>query len=143
SICSLSSNPNALAGKRGHVKLDEFALHADQRLLYRVAKPVTQWGGTLSIISTHRGAQTVFNQLIGDIRQRGNPMGWSLHSVPIQDAVRQGLVERINEKSGTHESRDQFLSRVRAECIDEEQWLQEYCCIPSDESAAFISWDMI
>src|SRR2546428_13864486 len=33
-ICSLSSNPNALAGKHGHVILDEFALHADQRLLY-------------------------------------------------------------------------------------------------------------
>jgi phage FluMu gp28-like protein len=44
-IYSLSSNPNALAGKRGHVTLDEFALHPDQRLLYRVAKPVTTWGG--------------------------------------------------------------------------------------------------
>ena len=35
-IYSLSSNPNALAGKRGHVKLDEFALHEDQALLYRI-----------------------------------------------------------------------------------------------------------
>jgi phage FluMu gp28-like protein len=65
-IFSLSSNPNALAGKRGHVKLDEFALHQDQRLLYRIAKPVTTWGGTLSLISTHRGAHTVFNQLVRD-----------------------------------------------------------------------------
>jgi phage FluMu gp28-like protein len=32
-IYSLSSNSNALAGKRSHVKLDEFALHQDQRLL--------------------------------------------------------------------------------------------------------------
>ena len=47
-IYALSSNPNALAGKRGHVTLDEFALHPDQRLLYRVAKPVTTWGGQLS-----------------------------------------------------------------------------------------------
>src|SRR5260370_29710358 len=77
-IYCLSSNPNALAGKRGHVKLDEFALHQDQRLLYRVAKPVTMWGGQLSIISTHRGAHTLFNQLIQDIRENGNPMGWSL-----------------------------------------------------------------
>jgi hypothetical protein len=30
-IYCLSSNPNALAGKRGHVKIDEFALHPDQR----------------------------------------------------------------------------------------------------------------
>ena len=74
-IYSLSSNPNALAGKRGHVILDEFALHKDQRTLYRVAKPVTQWGGQLEIISTHRGAGTVFNELIRGIVDKGNPMG--------------------------------------------------------------------
>src|SRR6266513_2099941 len=62
-IYCLSSNPNALAGKRGHVKMDEFALQQDQRLLYRVAKAVTMWGGTLSIISTHRGVNSVFNEL--------------------------------------------------------------------------------
>jgi len=142
-IYSLSSNPNALAGKCGHVKIDEFALHQDQRLLYRVAKPVTTWGGTLSIISTHRGERSVFNELIRDITQNGNPMGWSLHTVPIQKAVEQGLVERINARSGRTESRADFLKRIRAECIDEEQWLEEYCCQPADERTAFLSYDMV
>lgn len=142
-IFCLSCNPNALAGKRGHVKLDEFALHQDQRLLYRVAKPVTQWGGSLSLISTHRGAHTLFNQIIRAIREGGNPMGWSLHSVPLQTAVDQGLVERINAKTGREESREAFVARLRRECIDEEHWLQEYCCIPADESAAFISLNLI
>jgi phage FluMu gp28-like protein len=36
-----------------------------------------------------------------------------------------------------------WLARQRAECIDEEQWLQEYCCVPADESAAFISYEML
>src|SRR5579859_4653606 len=80
-IYGLSSNPDAIAGKTGHVKLDEFALHKDQRTLYAVAKPVIQWGGTLSVISTHRGAGTVFNELIIEINERGNPMGWSLHTI--------------------------------------------------------------
>ena len=80
-IYSLSSHPDALAGKRGHVKLDEFALHQDQRLLYSIAKPVTTWGGTLSIMSTHRGAATVFNQIIRDILENDNPMKWSLHTI--------------------------------------------------------------
>jgi phage FluMu gp28-like protein len=142
-IYCLSSNPNALAGKRGHVKLDEFALHQDQRMLYRVAKPVTQWGGTLSIISTHRGSQSVFSELIRDITERGNPMGWSLHSVPVQKAVEQGLVEKINAKSGGAETREEFIARLRAQCIDEEQWLQEYCCTPADESATFITYEML
>jgi phage FluMu gp28-like protein len=142
-IYCLSSNPNALAGKRGHVKIDEFALHEDQRLLYRIAKPVTQWGGTLSIISTHRGHNTLFNQIITDIKHNGNPMGWHLYSYPIQTAVEEGVVERINEKSARNETREEFLTRIRAECIDEEQWLQEYCCTPSDENSAFITHDMI
>ena len=158
-IYSLSSNPNALAGKRGHVILDEFALHQDQRLLYRVAKPVTTWGGQLEIISTHRGANSVFNQIIRDIVEQGNPMGWSHHKVTLQDAVEQGLVEKIDGKkagrqvasgeSGDEsphskgESRQAFLARIRAQCLDEEQWLQEYCCVPADESSAFISFEMI
>jgi phage FluMu gp28-like protein len=172
-IHCVSSNPNALAGKRGHVKLDEFALHQDQRMLYRVAKPVTQWGGTLSIISTHRGSQSVFSELIRDITERGNPMGWSLHTVPVQKAVKEGLVEKImqvqqqrkhrtlnpdkrhrdfadsaSEPRTLNEEEKQklravWLARLRAECIDEEQWLQEYCCTPADESTTFITFDML
>jgi phage FluMu gp28-like protein len=159
-IYSLSSNPNALAGKRGHVKLDEFALHQDQELLYRVAKPVTTWGGQLSIISTHRGHGSRFNQIIRDIKERGNPMGWSLHSVPIQRAVDEGLVEKINYKrdgalgkkfgfeikdlEAPHpELRKAWLNKLRAECLDEAHWLQEYCCTPADDCSAFITFDML
>ncbi len=197
SVYALSSNPDAIVGKSGHVKLDEFALHKDQRTLYAVAKPVIQWGGALSVISTHRGAGTVFNELITEVRERGNPMGWSLHTVPIQKAVAQGLVERIDGVNGAREDgrievrgdarppknpgrasalaspdlsaspdfraapdfssspalplvsdevearREQWLAQQRAECIDEEQWLQEYCCVPADESTAFISYDLL
>ena len=160
-IYSLSSNPNALAGKRGHVILDEFALHADQRLLYRVAKPVTTWGGQLEIISTHRGANSVFNQILRDITERGNPMGWSHHRITLHDAVAQGLVERINAKRAgssspspggegrgeggisAPETRSQFIARLQRECLDEEQWLQEYCCQPCDTSTTFLGFDLI
>jgi phage FluMu gp28-like protein len=162
SIYALSSNPDAIVGKTGHVKLDEFALHKDQRTLYAVAKPVIQWGGTLSIISTHRGIGTVFNEIIMDIVEHGNRMGWSLHTIPIQKAVEQGLVERINaadrrdspipdeqlhgtvaDRLDVVQLREQWLGRQRAECIDEEQWLQEYCCVPANEAAAFISYDLL
>ena len=143
SICALSSNPDAIVGKSGHVKLDEFALHRNQRTLYAVAKPVIQWGGTLSLISTHRGIGTVFYELITDILERGNPIGWSLHTIPIQAAVEQGLVERINARTGRNDSRAGWLQRQHSECIDEEQWQQEYCCIPADESTAFVSFEML
>ena len=70
-------------------------------------------------------------------------MGFSHHRVTLRDAVEQGLAERINFVSGRRESRAQFLGRIHAECIDEEQWLQEYCCQPCDDSQAFITWEMI
>ena len=126
-------------------------------MLYQVAKPVTTWGGQVSVISTHRGANTVFNEIISNIKQGHNEMGWSLHSIPLQTAVEQGLVEAIQKKAGLpnsklpitnyqlhhSESRQAWLSKIRSECLDEEQWLQEYCCVPADESAAFITFDMI
>jgi phage FluMu gp28-like protein len=68
---------------------------------------------------------------------------WSLHEVPIQKAVAEGIVERINKKTGRSESREDFLKRLEAECIDKEQWQQEYCCIPADEDAAFFSYDIL
>jgi phage FluMu gp28-like protein len=142
-IYCVSSNPDAIVGKSGHVIWDEAALHREQRQFYAVAKPVIQWGGTLTIISTHRGVATVFNEIIQDIKTRGNQMGWSLHTIPIQRAVADGLVEKINAATGRKESREAWLARQRAECLDEEQWLQEYCCVPADESQAFITYDMI
>jgi phage FluMu gp28-like protein len=104
--------------------------------------------------------------MIQEIKEGGNPMGWSLHSVTLENAVEEGLVERINGKSGgrsdekrdaprvpgelelasrdiRHSSRLEFLARIRRECIDEEQWLQEYCCVPADEQTAFITFEMI
>jgi phage FluMu gp28-like protein len=149
-IHCLSSNPDALVGKTGHIKLDEFAVSKSQRELFRYAKPCTTWGGQVAIISTHRGVDTVFNEILVGIKEKGNPMGFSHHRVSIFDAVEQGLVEKINEVRGllpvgrdASESREQFLSRLRAECLDEESWLQEYCCIPADENSAFITYEMI
>jgi phage FluMu gp28-like protein len=70
-------------------------------------------------------------------------MGWHLYSYPIQTAVHEGIVQRINLKSGRNESDGAFLTRLRAECIDEDQWLQEYCCIPADSSSSFITHELL
>jgi len=78
-------------------------------------------------------------------------MGWSLHSVTLEQAAEQGLVEKINRKRGgalgrkfgleikdlespNPELRKAWLQRIRAECLDEAQWLQEYCCTPAEDS---------
>ena len=85
-IWSLSSNPDAQAGKRGARVLDEFALHPDPEKLYAISMPGITWGGNIEIISTHRGADCFFNKLVEEARYGGNPKNISLHRVTLEDA---------------------------------------------------------
>jgi len=65
---SMSSNPDAQAGKRGDRVLDEFALHPDPRKLWSIAYPGITWGGSMEVISTHRGSANPFNELVQEIK---------------------------------------------------------------------------
>ncbi|MFA5688588.1 MAG: terminase family protein [Kiritimatiellales bacterium] len=147
-IHSMSSNPDAQAGKRGDRVLDEFALHPNPRKLYSIAFPGITWGGQLEIISTHRGSQNFFNELVEEIKHKGNPKGFSLHTVTLQDALDQGFLNKLKAKLPEDDPR-QFMDAaayydfIRAGCPDEETFNQEYMCVPSDDATAFLSYEMI
>jgi phage FluMu gp28-like protein len=85
----------------------------------------------------------VFNSILAEIKHRGNPMGWSHHRVTIEDAIAQGLVEKMNARNDRKIPREHYIEQMRAECLDEEQWLQEYCCQPADGNSSFITHQMI
>ena len=145
---SMSSNPDAQAGKRGDRVLDEFALHPDPRKLYSIAYPGITWGGSLEIFSTHRGSANFFNGLITEIRHKGNPKGFSLHRVTLQDALDQGFLYKLQAKLPPDDERQsmdeaQYFDFIKAGCADEESFAQEYMCVPSDDAAAFLSYDLI
>lgn len=147
-IHSMSSNPDAQAGKRGDRVLDEFALHPDPRKLYAIAYYGITWGGQLEIFSTHRGASNFFNQLIQEIRYKGNPKGFSLHRVTLQDALEQGFLWKLQSKLPENDPRQAldeagYYDLIRAESPDEETFLQECMCIPADESTSFITYEML
>ncbi len=145
---SMSSNPDAQAGKRGDRTLDEFALHLDPRKLYAIAYPGITWGGQLEIFSTHRGTANFFNQLIQEILYKDNPKGFSLHTVTLQDALNQGFLFKLQQKLPEGDPRQEmdegeYFDFIRAGCADEEIFAQEYMCVPSDDASAFISYDLI
>lgn len=147
-INSMSSNPNAQAGKRGGRILDEFALHPDPRKLWTIAYPGITWGGAMEVISTHRGSQNFFNQLVREIREQGNPKGISLHTVTLQDALDQGFLYKLqqslpadDEKQAMDEAA--YFDFVRAGAADEESFQQEYMCRPADDDAAFLEYELI
>ena len=127
---SMTSNPDAQAGKRGNRILDEFALHNDPRQLYTIAYPGITWGGSLRIISTHRGTANFFNELVEEIKHKGNPKGFSLHTVTLQRALEDGFLYKLQSKLAESDPRQQFdeasyFDWVRSGCADEESFQQE------------------
>ena len=147
-INSMSSSPDAQAGKRGDRLLDEFALHKDPRKLYNIAYPGITWGGQLEMVSTHRGSHNFFNELCVEVREKGNPKGISLHRVTLEDALNQGFLFRLQEKLAPEDPRQEldeagYFDFVKKGCADEESFLQEYMCVPADDASAFLTYDMI
>ena len=145
---SMSSNPDAQAGKRGGRTLDEFALHPDPRKLYAIAYPGITWGGGLSIFSTHRGTQNFFNDLINEVKHKGNPKGFSLHRVTLQDALEAGFLYKLQKKLAPNDERQrmdeaEYFNFIKSGCPDEESFQQEYCCSPSDDASAFLTYELI
>lgn len=95
---SMSSNPDAQAGKRGTRVLDEFALHQNPQVLYSIALPGITWGGQMAIVSTHRGAHNFFNKLVQEARYGENKKRISLHRVSLQDALDDGFLWTLQQK---------------------------------------------
>ena len=147
-IHSMSSTPDAQAGKRGGRVLDEFALHPDPRKLWSIAYPGITWGGSMELISTHRGSHNFFNQLVREVRESGNPKNISLHRVTLQDALDQGFLFKLQQMLPQDDERQamdeaQYFDLIRKGCADEESFQQEYMCSPADDDAAFLEYGLI
>ena len=144
---SLSSNPDAQAGKRGNRVGDEFALNTANRQLYAIMEPGVTWGGFIWLFSTHRGSANYFNQLLGEAREKGNPKDWHVYRVTLQDALECGFLYKLQSKLPAADRRQAmdeqaYFDFVRNKAADEETFLQEYMCVPSDDASAFISYDL-
>ncbi|MDR0418067.1 MAG: terminase family protein [Puniceicoccales bacterium] len=147
-LYSLSSNPDAQAGKRGTRVLDEFALHPNPRLLYAIAYPGITWGGQLEIISTHRGSDNFFYNLIKDITENGNPKQFSHHKVTLQDALEQGFLRKLKAKVSKNDpiiemDETDYFDYIRRSCPDRETFLQEYMCEPYDSQSIFLPTNLV
>jgi phage FluMu gp28-like protein len=147
-IHSMSSNPDAQAGKRGDRVLDEFALHPDPKKLYTIAYPGITWGGSMEIFSTHRGSANFFNEIISEIKHKNNPKGISLHRITLQDALDQGFLYKLQCKLPEKDVRQEmdearYFDFIKNGCADDESFQQEYMCVPADDISAFLSYDLI
>ena len=144
---SMSSNPDAQAGKRGDRVLDEFALHPDPRKLYAIAYPGITWGGSMEIFSTPRGSNSFFQTLIDEIAD-GNPKHFSFHRITLEDALNQGFLAKLQKKLPPGDERQDmdeqaYFDFIKDGCSDEESFNQEYMCVAADDDGAFIEYELI
>lgn len=141
-IEALSSAPRNLRGKQGRVILDEFAFHSDQRELLKAALALLIWGGEVHVISTHNGADNAFNALVQDIRAAKKP--YALHRVTFQDAVADGLYERVCLRTGqtpTADAKAAWQQGIYDQYGADAE--EELDCVPSNSGGAWLSRALI
>jgi phage FluMu gp28-like protein len=145
SIVALSSKPRSLRGRQGFAILDEAAFVDNLAELLKAALAFLMWGGKVLVISTHNGADNLFNQVITDIR--AGRARYGLVRFDLDDALRDGLFERMclmnahkhGEWSPEKEAdwREKLIADYR-DAADEELY-----CIPSQGSGAWLPGPLI
>lgn len=116
-VVALSSRPANVRGLQGKVVIDEAAYHADVRGVLDAATALLIWGGTISIISTHNGKASPFNELCRDIRAGQYGEDCQVFRCTFDDAVTNGLYERRCMKLGeepTDEGKQKWYTGIRA-----------------------------
>lgn len=142
SITALSSRPSNLRGKQGDVVIDEAAFMDDLSELVKAAMALIMWGGKVRIISTHNGVKNHFNQLIEETRV--GKKNYSLHRITFEDALNDGLYERIalvTGKPNTAEAKQEWIDEVKN--FYGEAGKEELDCIPSQSGGAYFPYGLV
>lgn len=139
-ITAVSSNPEQLHGKNGKIILDEFARRDSEFDVWEAAAPAALiWGRPLRIISTHNGKKSMFNDFIQKYLAGKLNGNWKHFKTTIEDAVEQGLADKVLGRSLSYEERRSWIDELRKSVANSTIWAQQYMCEPQDESESFIS----
>lgn len=124
-IKSLTSSAVAGEGFSGNVYLDEFALHDNDREIYRSLYPTITWGYKIRIISRPFGQSNLFYDIFTDINRFPD---FSRYQYDIYRAIGDGLPISIDE-----------IKRN----LDEDAFAENYECKFIDESTSFFPYELI
>lgn len=113
-VVALSSNPANIRGLQGRVIIDEAAYHRNVAAVIDACNALLIWGGVIRIISTHNGNLNPFNELIRE--SEAGQYDYSIHQITFDDAVENGLYERVCLMKGekpTVEGKAEWYRMVR------------------------------
>lgn len=131
-----------LRGKDGVACIDEAGFVDDLDAIMKAATAFRMWGGRVVLVSTHFGETNPFNVRVE--MARSGKAGWSLHSIPLADAIEQGLAERICKIKG--EDFDEEWAREWEDGVRSdygEDAAEELDCIPTKQGAGYFDPDAI
>ena len=141
-ILALSSRPRSIRGKQGKVTIDEAAFHDDLPGLMKAALAMLIWGGKVRLLSSHNGDANPFNELVKDIRAGKLP--YSLHRTTFDDALADGLYERVKLIQGDRlKEKTQAEWRAKIYAQYGENATEELDVIPSAGSGRYLTRMMI
>ena len=95
-VNSWSSAAERGVGKSGVSICDEFQSLPDAQGLFDYLSPSRAWGGSITVVGTMRPG-TLFQQFAQDAAGE-NTAQWSHHHITIDEALDQGLLEKVNMK---------------------------------------------
>lgn len=134
-ITALSGRPSNLRGKQGKAVIDEAAFHEDLKETMKAALAFLIWGGKVAVISTHFGEDNIFNEYIEDIRK--GRLNYSLHRTTFDDAINDGLYERVASITQTSTPKEKWIADIYADYGDSAD--EELRCIPSKSGGAYFT----
>lgn len=141
-IMGLPNNPSVLRGRQGVYLADEFAFLENPAENLKAAMAFLMWGGKVRVLSTHNGENSHFNLMIKEIR--AGKLNYSLHRTTLDDALNEGLYQRICQKNKQSWSNHQEL-KWRDDLInfygigaDEELF-----CVPTNSSGTYFTRVMV
>ena len=141
-VIALPSVPRALRGHQGMVIIDEAAFHENLEEVLTAAYALLMWGGSVLIISTHKGDLNPFNVLVQDIRVGNEPH--HLLRCTFDDAIADGLYRYIclaTHKAWSPEAEAEWRASMLASYGSRAQ--EELFCIPSQSTGSAIPGPLI
>lgn len=138
-IHALSSRPENLRSKQGHLIVDEAAFHRDLPSLIKAGMAFTMWGrgGRVTVVSTHNGVDNPFAMLIEETRAGKHP--FSLHRITLKQALRDGLFRRmclVNGVPWTKEGERAWEAKIRAQYGEDGP--EELDCVPCRSGGTYL-----
>lgn len=126
-----TSKPRSLRGLTGRIVLDEFGFLDEQEETFATAEACASWKGDIRILSTPSSKRTFFYKLAERMRKDPNPNEFFME-VSLEDAIKDGLLEKILKRKPTEEDVKAFVEQKRRN-LSEKKFLREYMLKFDDE----------